>query len=113
MSPPLLISKLNACGLSELDDQGGDHPHDGGDQGGVDDDQDGCDDDGLLCFCIGNHFVQLFDVSGLFLVVVVPMFQCYCSNLSVDKQKESLIGIGVSDWRIVVDIVFVFVKACI
>ena len=58
-------------------------------------------------------FLHRFDVLGLFLVVVVPMFQCYCSNLSGDKQKEALIGIGVSDWRIVVDIVFVFVKACI
>ena len=92
MSPPLLISKLNACGLSELDDQGGDHPHDGDDQGGVDDDQDGCDDDGLLCFCIGNHFVQLFDVSGLFLVVVVPIYQLtsrknlYSFFLSVSPQ---------------------------
>ena len=75
MSPPLLISKLNACGLSELDDHHQECGHDGGDQGGVDNDQDGCDADGLLCFCIGNHFVQLFDVSGLFLVVVVPIYQ--------------------------------------
>ena len=32
--PALLISKLNACGLSELDDHHQECGHDGGDQGG-------------------------------------------------------------------------------
>ena len=64
--PALLISKLNACGLSESDDQEGgaraDHRHEGGGK----EDQDGC----VLCF---------------------KFIPCHCcSNLSVDKQKESL-----------------------
>ena len=113
MSPPLLISKLNACGLSELDDQGGDHPHDGDDQGGVDDDQDGCDDDGLLCFCIGNrtenNFVQLFDVSGLFLVDVVPIFKLTSRKISTALCISTVMTMSVSLinvfdwWRIAVD----------
>ena len=72
--PALLISKLNACGLSESDDQEGgaraDHRHEGGGK----EDQDGCDDDCVLCFCI-SHFVQLFGVSSLFLVIVAPIYQ--------------------------------------